>query len=199
MPSSSREWILSKVKSKNVSVDVSLPDYEDFGVRYKDKEKAFENSLIQAGANIVYTNKKEVLKVIKEHYPDVKVIVSNIEDIDYATKEITQNPHDLEDVDLSIIKGKFGVAENGAIWIEHDKKEQKAQYFIAQHLVIILNQNSIYHNMHQAYEEIVLEQGGFGTFIAGPSKTADIEQSLVIGAHGPKSLLVVCLEVPSSF
>jgi L-lactate dehydrogenase complex protein LldG len=35
---------------------------------------------------------------------------------------------------------------------------------------------------------------GFGTFIAGPSKTADIEQSLVLGAHGPRSLIVFLLD-----
>jgi L-lactate dehydrogenase complex protein LldG len=35
---------------------------------------------------------------------------------------------------------------------------------------------------------------GFATFIAGPSKTADIEQSLVLGAHGPMSLTVFLLD-----
>ena len=35
---------------------------------------------------------------------------------------------------------------------------------------------------------------GFATFIAGPSKTADIEQSLVLGAHGPISLTVFLLD-----
>jgi L-lactate dehydrogenase complex protein LldG len=35
---------------------------------------------------------------------------------------------------------------------------------------------------------------GFATFIAGPSKTADIEQSLVLGAHGPRSLTVFLLD-----
>jgi L-lactate dehydrogenase complex protein LldG len=47
--------------------------------------------------------------------------------------------------------------------------------------------------MHQAYDALTFGRAEFGTFIAGPSKTADIEQSLVIGAHGPRSLTVFCI------
>lgn len=48
--------------------------------------------------------------------------------------------------------------------------------------------------MHQAYKKLSSNAIDFGVFISGPSKTADIEQSLVIGAHGALSLSVFLKE-----
>jgi len=48
--------------------------------------------------------------------------------------------------------------------------------------------------MHHAYDRIGDADYGFGLFLAGPSKTADIEQSLVLGAHGSRSMTVFLVE-----
>ena len=87
---------------------------------------------------------------------------------------------------------QIGVAENGAVWIEQDVK-QRAIYFIAEKLVILLDKNKIVNNMHEAYKLIDTGEYGFGTFISGPSKTADIEQALVMGAHGARDVTVVLI------
>ena len=67
-------------------------------------------------------------------------------------------------------------------------------YFLVQHLALVIRTGSIVHNMHQAYERLNLGSRRFGTFISGPSKIADIEQSLVIGAHGARSLHVFLVD-----
>jgi L-lactate dehydrogenase complex protein LldG len=104
------------------------------------------------------------------------------------------DPHTLEDVDFAVLPAHFAVAENAAVWVTDDGVPDRVIYFIAQHLALVVPAGEIVHNMHEAYERLRFEGTGFGCFISGPSKTADIEQSLVIGAHGARSLTVFLLE-----
>ena len=99
-------------------------------------------------------------------------------------------PHAFENVDLAILKGHFGVAENGAVWITDKLMGDRSIPFISQHLALVINKQDIVPTLQEAYERIDYDPYEYGTVIAGPSKTADIEQSLVLGAHGPKSLIV---------
>ena len=103
--------------------------------------------------------------------------------------EKTQEGLSLADVEVLEIDGEFGVAENGAIWLKEEALPHRVAPFICQHLVIHVQK--IVPHMHAAYEELKKPSSSFGLFLAGPSKTADIEQSLVIGAHGARSLTVV--------
>jgi len=104
------------------------------------------------------------------------------------------DPHGLENVELAILEAHFGVAENGACWITEDRMIERALPFIAQNLALVIHKKDIVLHMHEAYQRIADAGYGFGTFIAGPSKTADIEQSLVLGAHGPRSMTVFLID-----
>ncbi len=102
----------------------------------------------------------------------------------------------LEQLDVAVLRGAFVVAENAAVWLPEANMLHRALPFIAQHLVLVVSRDALVPNMHVAYQRIDPKRtgtpfAGYGTFIAGPSKTADIEQSLVIGAHGARSLMVV--------
>lgn len=131
---------------------------------------------------------------VNQHYGGLKRIVSLAPELPWTVNQLAADPHTFEDVDLVILQGHFGVAENSAIWITDDRMGDRALPFITQHLALIIEKNSIVSTMHQAYEKINSQVYNFGTFIAGPSKTADIEQSLVLGAHGPKSLIVFLID-----
>lgn len=101
---------------------------------------------------------------------------------------------ELESVQLAILQGELGVAENGAVWVTEGALGHRILPFITQGLVLVLNQSRIVATLHDAYEQLVVDEPGYGVFIAGPSKTADIEQSLVIGAHGPVTMQVLILK-----
>ena len=122
-------------------------------------------------------------------------IVNTISELGDVNKEINNlsNAVVLEPIYKAYIRGKLGVSENGAVWIEESKMTNRLLPFICQHLVIVLDGNEIISNMHEAYRHIVIDKEGYGVFLAGPSKTADIEQSLVIGAHGARSVSIYIL------
>lgn len=90
-----------------------------------------------------------------------------------------------------ILEGQFGVAENAAVWLDEARFPNRLIPFIAEELVVCLNSKDIVRDMHEAYSKSGKNTTGFGVFISGPSKTADIEQNLVLGAHGAKNLIVL--------
>ena len=116
--------------------------------------------------------------------------VSMVPGLEIRDNRIGNDPHSLENVQLSIIGGQFAVAENGAVWVTSDSMGDRALPFICEHIALVIRRSNIVSTMRHAYARIEASSYDFGTFIAGPSKTADIEQSLVLGAHGPKSLIL---------
>lgn len=104
------------------------------------------------------------------------------------------DPHDLENVDFAVLRGHLAVAENGAVWVRDDTLKHRVLYFIPQHMALAVPAHNIVHNLHEAYGRIKVGKHRFAGFISGPSKTADIEQSLVIGAHGARSLTVYLID-----
>jgi L-lactate dehydrogenase complex protein LldG len=189
----SKEKILQNIKKNNVVVDVELPSYENFGITFEDKFEKFSTMLESVGGKALTIDRKDLDKTIQELYKDEKVIASNVEDFTLGNFDSNneEDAHKLRDIDLAVVKGNFAIAENGAIWMKNEDNRHRSLYFIAQNIVIVIDEKDIVSNMHEAYEKINFENAGYGVFISGPSKTADIEQSLVIGAHGPKSGYVI--------
>ncbi len=184
---SSREDILQSIR-RATHVKYEKPDLkplEDMALTYPSMVEQFYFVMKQVGGEAIFLEKEEnVNDFIKKAYPGAKRIAFNPDDL--------EDPAELNGTDLAVIDGKIGVAENGGVWIEQDVK-QRAIYFIAEKLVILLDKNKIVNNMHEAYKLIDTGEYGFGTFISGPSKTADIEQALVMGAHGARDVMVVLI------
>jgi L-lactate dehydrogenase complex protein LldG len=172
-----------------------MPEIALDAIQYPDKTARFlEMSSFAGGKAILADAGKDINAVIRELYPEAETIASNLPDITIATvnPDDYDDPHALTGIDLAVVKGEIGVAENGCVWIPQNVR-QKVVYFISEYLVILLDRQHIVNNMHEAYRQIPFSDKGFGVFISGPSKTADIEQSLVVGAHGAKGVTVILM------
>ncbi len=136
-----------------------------------------------------------IKELINENFDVTKRMVTTLPQLGESIELISDSvdPSTYENVELAIIHGHFGVAENGAIWLTDDIMVQRIIPYICQHLAVVVSAKSIVPTLHEAYEIIGKGDYGFGGFIGGPSKTADIEQALVLGAHGPLTMTVFIL------
>ena len=189
---SSREKILAAVK-QNQPEPEPLPVVQNFEQPYTGLQEKFTSVLQSIGGKVYEaTSTNEVVVTLQAQLGNEGRIISLVKGFEpYAIfYNIHENPHLLENVEVAIISAHFAVAENGSVWVPDELLPTRVLLFICQHLVVLVNKNEIVSTMHDAYDAIGKAPYGFGTFIAGPSKTADIEQSLVLGAHGPKTMTV---------
>ena len=194
---SNKEDILKRYR-ENVKVKYDMPSLDDIkGITYPNPLLQFISMSENVGGKVVEVKPgDDINQLVKELYPNAKEIASNLPEVTIATRnpDTVGRARDLNGTDVGIIRGKFGVAENGCIWIPQQMKE-KAVCFISENLIILMPKSQIVNNMHEAYKRIEFdkEYDGYGTFISGPSKTADIAQVLVMGAQAARSATILLL------
>lgn len=199
----SKDSILNAIRNAKPPA-AALPNVGGAWTCYANRRQQFIDTLVSVGGTAICVPDLAQLNAELRRLPvyvGARQVVSMVEGAGEANVDTDSiaDPHELADVDVAIMPGEFGVAENGAIWITDRDVPQRVVYYLCQHLVLVLAASEIVDHMHAAYERLhTAGQGGrsvfaepvFGAFISGPSKTADIEQALVIGAHGPRSLTV---------
>jgi len=189
---SSREKILSEVL-KNQPATVPLPDLGKFKGRQQDNVQEYVDVFTAIGGTALVVDDVASMKaLIRERYDATKRIVTTLTEFSdtFELYSPSADPHSFQDVELAVIKTPLAVAENGTVWLTDPVMGQRILPFICQHLAVWVHASTIVPTMHEAYQQIGRGDYGFGVFIGGPSKTADIEQSLVMGAHGPISMTV---------
>ena len=190
----SREDILGALR-RALPRDAPLPDLSLLGVRYPDPLKQYADALTSVGGACVRVPELGAVPRALAELPQAvaaKKVVSLVPGVGPGNVDLAQvpDPRALEGLDLAILPGELAVAENGAVWIDGALLPHRAVFVIAEHLVLVVDARTVVNDMHEAYARLAAREGGYGVFISGPSKTADIEQALVIGAQGARSCTV---------
>ncbi|QDT04162.1 Lactate utilization protein C [Rubripirellula lacrimiformis] len=191
----SRQAILDRLTSRVVDAN-PLPTIDPSRLTtFEDPIAKFAEMLAFVGGEAHQVDRIEEVREILSKNPvfaDATRIASVVPAAIQGNVDASQvdDPHALSSLDWVIARGEFMVAENGAIWVDGSTLPHRVMLFIPQYLAIVVSRNEIVSNMHEAYQRIGTPKPGFGVFVSGPSKTADIEQSLVLGAHGCRKLQV---------
>lgn len=200
----SRNEILNSIRRQRPQA-VEHPSLDGEWITYADPRRQFAETLAGVGGRSIPVTNMEALNSELQQidaYAASQSICSLVPGVSQANIDLDaiDDPHDLADLDFAVLPGKLAVAENAAVWVTDEEVRHRAIYFIAQHIALVVPADRVVNNMHEAYRVLthagenggpgLFRAPGFGTFISGPSKTADIEQSLVIGAHGARSLTV---------
>ncbi len=186
----SRRRILDALRTASAP-GAPAPDLSRVGVRFEDKAARLAEAVAAVAGRLVRVPERSGLPAAvatlaaQVGATRVGSAVADVPgNVDLAA---VSDPHGLEGLGLAVLPGAFAVAENGAVWVAGEAFRPRAAFVITEHLALVVSAAEIVQDMHEAYRRVAFPGAGFGTFIAGPSKTADIEQALVIGAHGARS------------
>ena len=207
--SMSRDAVLEALR-RNLPEETPHPNLANHALewtRYEDPLSQFETTLRAVGGEFYRVGSVEEAASLVAEQPENgqgKVVCSRVPGVGRTSfdYEGLTDPHELAQVDFAVMPAHFAVAENAACWVTAATPCDRVVHFLTQHLCLVVH-GPMLHNLHEAYARIEADERlhprsvPFAAFISGPSKTADIEQSLVIGAHGSRSLLVVYIDPPA--
>lgn len=186
----SKENILSEIR-KHGRKPLEMPSFESLSpVIYENPMEQFVVTARQVGGRVALLEEgADINALIRSFYPEASVIASSLPFVKASLNPDTvDDARELNGTEVGVVKGEIAVAENGCVWVPQTMKE-RAVLFISESLVIIVDRKDIVNNMHEAYSRI--DNPGYGCFISGPSKTADIAQALVMGAQAAREVLYV--------
>ena len=192
---SSRDAILAAVRANQPAPAPAIPAIPLFERTPRSLLDEFRENLTSMGGKLAPALDAGGLDAwLRAQFPDAAVICSATPEM-RGTRPLDSGaqPAALADVDVGVVRGAFGVAETGSVWLSEEELQVNALAYLAQHLVILLDPTRIVGNLHQAYRDPRIKTARYAVLVTGPSATADIEGVLIHGAQGVRSLTVAMI------
>lgn len=197
-----REEILNKLKSAVHSVP-EQPDFEQPIYHSIDLplELAFKENLEKVNGFVhLFTSEEELFHALKEFlYSRKKEDVFCYEDkisgkLNAFEISFLQSSELSKDVEIGITGCEFLIAHTGSVMVSSVQKGGRKMFVYPPIHIIVASKNQLVDYLEKAYsgiqEKYKENLPSHITLITGPSRTADIEKTLVLGAHGPRELRV---------
>ncbi len=144
----------------------------------------------RSAKNLLVPVKHAIGRTIREaNRPDLPELLS------YDSPIERWQPALFNDVDAAITSTRGAIAETGSLILWPNADEPRLMSLVPPIHIAVLEADQIFATFHEA---IALQRWASGMptnalLISGPSKTADIEQTLAYGVHGPKELIVIVI------
>ena len=187
-----RDSILGAVRTVSLPTFALPDDDAQSPLDVSAVARAFVAAARATAAEVIESDRGAIVDHLETITSGATRILSAVRDVP-STVSADAGTGELARLELFVCEAILGVAENGALWLPRSRLGPRAALFLAERVVVAVHRSTLVADMHEAYRRIDPAAESFGAFVAGPSKTADIEQSLVIGAHGPKRLTVLLL------
>lgn len=167
-----------------------------------DRER-FTAKLAKAGATWTILRTLEELpgeldRYLNKHDLERKLLASTDEGwaaLPWNDIRIDIGPN-LGDGRVSLTSAYGGIAETGTLVLLSSESSPTTLNFLSEYHVVLLRERDLVRHMEDIFERMRKEMPTLSrtvNLITGPSRTADIEQTIQLGAHGPRQLHVVLL------
>jgi L-lactate dehydrogenase complex protein LldG len=189
-----REAFLAKVRAAQPAAR-PRPDVPLFDAPGGDLRARFAAALQAMGGTCVEAaSASEVGDLMRERFgPAVSIASATTEVPGTRAIDAQTDPASLQDVDVGVVRARFGVAETGSVWFSEREYVVNALGYIVQHLVVLLDPTQLLDGLQDVYRRDDFRSARYAALVTGPSATADIEGVLIRGAQGVRSLTVVWL------
>jgi L-lactate dehydrogenase complex protein LldG len=171
------------------------PEVPLFDTPPGERLERFRTALAAMGGTVIEATSLDAVRaLLAERFSADAVIASAVRGID-GNRPLSPHtsPVSMQDVDVGIVRGRFGVAETGSVWFSEDEYIVNSIGYLVQHLIVLLDPATIVDGLQNAYRRDDFKSARYAVLVTGPSATADIEGVLIRGAQGVRSLTVVLL------